>query len=83
MATDDDAVFKHAGSILIKSKKADLITELDERKELSQTRSIVLAKQEGRIKENIKEQEAKINEMIKGGSLGAGSQQPPKTNPPK
>ena len=79
-ASDDDAVFKHAGSILIKSNKNDLIAELEEQKELSSTRSTVLAKQEERIKESIKEQESKINEMIKGASSGAtDSQPPPKT----
>lgn len=79
-ASDDDLVFKHAGSILIKSNKNDLIAELEEQKELSSTRSTVLTKQEERIKESIKEQESKINEMIKGASSGAtDSQPPPKT----
>jgi len=53
-------VYKHAGSILIKSNKPDLIAELDERKELANTRTIVLSKQEERIKQNIKEQETKM-----------------------
>ncbi len=65
-AADTDAVYKHAGPILIKSTKAGLIAELEEKKELSNTRTAVLAKQETRIKESIKEQEAKINEMIRG-----------------
>jgi prefoldin beta subunit len=65
-AADTDAVYKHAGSILIKSTKAGLIAELEEKKELSNTRTAVLAKQETRVKESIKEQEAKINEMIRG-----------------
>ena len=34
-ANDDDMVFKHAGTILIKSNKKDLIEELDEKKELA------------------------------------------------
>lgn len=70
-ATDTDPVYKHAGTILIKSTKAVLISELEEKKELANTRVTVLAKQETRIKESIKEQEAKINEMIRG------SQKPP------
>lgn len=65
-ASDGDAVYKHAGSILIKSTKAALIAELEEKKELSNTRGAVLAKQEARLKESIKEQETKINEMIRG-----------------
>ena len=79
-ASDDDPVYKHAGSILIKSNKKDLIAELEERKELANTRSTVLAKQEERVKQSIKEQESKINEMMKGASSGgATSTQPPKS----
>jgi len=76
-ASDDDTVYKHAGSILIKSTKKDLISELEERKELANTRSTVLAKQETRVKESIKEQELKINEMIKNASSGVPSSQKP------
>jgi len=83
-ASDDNIVYKHAGSILIKSNKKDLIAELEERKELAKTRSTVLAKQETRINESIKEQEAKINEMVKKASSGTTNpQQPPKFEPPK
>ncbi|CAE6484485.1 MAG: prefoldin subunit beta [Candidatus Nitrosotenuis sp.] len=64
---DSETVYKHSGSILIKSTKAALIAELEEKKELANTRSAVLAKQEARLKESIKEQETKINEMIRGG----------------
>ena len=72
---DDDPVYKHAGSILIKSTKTNLIAELEEKKELSNTRAAVLVKQESRLRESIKEQEAKINEMIRG------SQKPPSGAP--
>lgn len=71
---DSDPVYKHAGSILIKSTKAALIAELEERKELANTRVAVLVKQEARLKESIKEQETKINEMIRGGGQKPSSQ---------
>ena len=64
-ASDDETVYKSAGSILIKSIKANLISELEEKKELSNTRLVVLAKQETRIKENLKEAETKIKEMLR------------------
>ena len=64
-ADDNDAVFKHAGTILIKSNKKDLIEELEEKKELAKTKSLLLAKQEERLKTSLKEQEIKIQEMIK------------------
>jgi len=72
---DDDMVFKHAGTILIKSNKKDLIEELDEKKELSNTKASLLTKQEERLKITLKEQETKIQEMIKNQSV-AGTQQP-------
>jgi len=80
---EDDTVYKHAGSILIKSNKTDLTADLEERKELAKTRVTVLLKQEERVKESLKEQEAKINEMMKGAASGSASSPPPKTEPPK
>ena len=68
---DGDAVFKQAGTILIKSKKQELIDELEERIEMNKTRSTVLEKQETRLKETLKEQETKITEMMKSGPANA------------
>ncbi|MGC1928996.1 MAG: prefoldin subunit beta [Candidatus Nitrosopolaris sp.] len=62
----EDPVYKSAGPLLIKSKKEDLLKELGEKKELSNTRVMVLAKQETRVKDNLKEVENKINQMIRG-----------------
>ena len=76
-ANDDDAVFKHAGTILIKSNKKDLIEELEEKKELAKTKASLLAKQEERLKTGLKEQETKIQEMIKKPS-STGTQQNPR-----
>ena len=64
-AADGDQVFKYAGSILIKSDKKSLIDELEEKKELSKTKSTVLSKQEERLKTSLQEQEQKIQEMLK------------------
>ncbi len=73
-ANDGDAVFKYAGTILIKSNKKDLIEELEEKKELVKTKASLLAKQEERLKTGLKEQETKIQEMIKKPS-STGTQQ--------
>jgi prefoldin beta subunit len=80
---EDDIVYKHAGSILIKSNKKDLIADLEERKELAKTRVTVLAKQEERVKESLKEQETKINEMMQGAASGAANSPSPKTDSSK
>ena len=69
-AADDDAVFKSAGPLLIKSTKQNLITELEEKKELSNTRVTVLSKQEARIKENLKEVEDKIKTTLQSQAGG-------------
>jgi prefoldin beta subunit len=82
-AADDTIVYKHAGSILIKSNKKDLISELEEKKELAKTRVTVLSKQEQRIKESLKEQETKINEMIRGESSHSNIQQSSKPDSSK
>ncbi len=76
---DGDAVFKHAGTVLIKSTKQELIDELEERQEMAKTRVTVLGKQETRVKESLKEQESKITEMMKNGSKNS----PPAENNPR
>jgi len=73
--SDDDAVFKFAGTILVKSNKQTLLEDLEEKKELIKTRTTVLAKQEDRLKTSLKEQESKIQEMIKNPSA-MGAKQP-------
>ena len=67
-ASDDEAVFKHAGTIMIKSNKKDLLEELEEQMELAKTKASLLAKQEERLKTTLQEQETKIQEMMKGPS---------------
>jgi len=74
-ASDDELVFKHAGTIMIKSNKKDLIEELEEQIELAKTKASLLVKQEERLKITLKEQETKIQEMMKNPSAN--------TNPPK
>jgi len=78
--TDGDTVFKHAGTVLIKSTKKELISELEEKQEMAKTRVTVLEKQETRVKESLKEQESKITEMMKGGSTNSS---PAEDNPRK
>jgi prefoldin beta subunit len=74
-ASDDELVFKHAGTIMIKSNKKDLIEELEEQAELAKTKASILVKQEERLKTTLKEQETKIQEMVQNTSTN--------TKPPK
>ncbi|HEV2226293.1 MAG TPA: prefoldin subunit beta, partial [Nitrososphaerales archaeon] len=50
-AADSEAVYKFAGNLLVKVKKEDVMKELNEKKELANTRKMVLAKQETRFKD--------------------------------
>ena len=68
---DNLSVYKGAGPLLIKSKKEDVLKELEEKRELSNTRVTVLGKQETRVKDNLKEVETKINTMIRQMQAGA------------
>lgn len=64
--TTSDSIYKAAGPLLIKSEKDVIEKDLTEKKELANTRVMVLGKQELRVKENLKEVENKINQMLKG-----------------
>ncbi|MGH1521269.1 MAG: prefoldin subunit beta [Nitrosopumilus sp.] len=81
--SDTDAVFKHAGTVLIKSTKQELIDELEEKQEMAKTRATVLEKQETRVKETLKEQEAKITELMKSGATANQTSSPAEDNPRK
>jgi prefoldin beta subunit len=72
-ATDQDAVYRSAGNIMVKAKKEDLLKDLEERKELATTRSTVLAKQEQRVRESIKELSSKIEGALKNPASGSSS----------
>ncbi|HZE77477.1 MAG TPA: prefoldin subunit beta [Nitrososphaeraceae archaeon] len=62
----DNTVYKSAGPLLIKANREEVLKELEEKRDLLNTRTMVLGKQETRVKENLKEVENKINQMIRG-----------------
>lgn len=70
-AAEGQAVYKQAGSVLIRTGRDELIADLEESSELAATRSKVLEKQEARVMEAAREQEAKINDMIRGRQPGS------------
>ncbi|MGA2971684.1 MAG: prefoldin subunit beta [Candidatus Bathyarchaeia archaeon] len=65
-STDETPVYKSVGSILVKSNRQTLLTELKERKELLTTRVTVLGKQEERTRERLKEAQEKLQERLQG-----------------
>ncbi len=65
-AADSEAIYKFAGNLLVKVQRDAVVKELVEKKELGNTRKMVLAKQETRFRESLKELQAKIDEAVKG-----------------
>ncbi len=61
---DEAVIYKAIGSLLVKSEKAKVITDLVERKELLTTRSTVLARQEERLQSQTKEVQTKLQEDL-------------------
>ncbi len=62
--TDDAVIYKATGSLLIKSERSKVIADLNERKELLSTRVTVLAKQEERIKAQVKDVQTKLQQDL-------------------
>jgi len=63
--TGESPVYKSVGSILVKADKEALLTELKEKKELLNTRVTVLARQEERTRERIKDLQQKLQEKLR------------------
>jgi prefoldin beta subunit len=62
---DDAVIYKSAGSLLVKAEKAKVTEELVERKELLNTRSKVLSRQEERLRSQAKDVQTKLQEDLK------------------
>jgi prefoldin beta subunit len=62
--TDDAVIYKAAGSLLVKSEKTRVTTDLNERKELLKTRVTVLGKQEERLRGQLKDVQTKLQQDL-------------------
>jgi prefoldin beta subunit len=62
---NDAVIYKAAGSLLIKAEKVKVTEDLNERKETLETRATVLARQEERLRSQVKEAQAKLQEDLK------------------
>jgi prefoldin beta subunit len=69
-AQEGEQIYKYVGSLMVKVSKEEITKELEEKKDLSNTRTLVLNKQQARLKDNIKELQVKIDDMIKGRTQG-------------
>ncbi len=65
-APESDQIYKYAGSLLLKVTREAILKEMEERKEVGNTRNLVLTKQENRFKESVKELQTKIEDALRG-----------------
>ena len=61
---DDAVIYSAVGSLLVKAEKAKVTESLNERKSLLETRSTVIARQEERIRSQVKESQTKLQEDL-------------------
>ncbi len=61
---DDTVIYKAIGSLLVKAEKEKVTADLNERKELLNTRAKVLGKQEERIRTQLKELQTKLQQDL-------------------
>lgn len=69
---DDAVIYKSIGSLMVKTDKTKVVTDLNERKELLNMRASVLGKQEERLRSQMKELQAKLQQDL---SPVSGTQQ--------
>jgi prefoldin beta subunit len=63
--TEAAVIYKSIGSLLVKSKKTKVTTELSERKELLNMRINVLGKQEERLRTQVKDLQEKLQRDLR------------------
>jgi len=63
--TDEAVIYKSIGSLLVKSERTKVTTELNERKDLLNTRIGVLGKQEERLRSQVKELQTKLQQDLR------------------
>jgi prefoldin beta subunit len=62
--TDDAVIYKAMGTILVKTERTKMVTELTERKDLLSTRVTVLGKQEERLRNQLKDIETQLRQDL-------------------
>ncbi len=63
-------IYKSVGTVLVKTKKEDVLKELNEKKETIEVRIRALSRQEEKLKERLKELQEKVKSMLSGVQAG-------------
>jgi prefoldin beta subunit len=74
---EDTPMYKSIGSLLIKTEKTKITTELTERRELLNTRISVLTKQEERLRSQMKDLQTKLQQDLNPASPSPSESTPP------
>lgn len=61
---DDTPIYKGIGTLLVKTEKTKVTADLNERKELLNTRATVLGKQEERLRTQMKDLQTKLQQDL-------------------
>lgn len=61
---DDVVIYKAIGTLLVKAEKAKVMADLNDRKELLNTRATVLGKQEERLRTQMKDLQTKLQQDL-------------------
>jgi prefoldin beta subunit len=61
---DDAVIYKATGTLLMRAEKPKITVELNERKELLNTRATILGKQEERLRVQLKDIQAKLQQDL-------------------
>lgn len=62
--TDDAVIYKSTGSLMIRAERTKITADLNERKELLNTRVAILTKQEERLRGQLKDLQTKLQQDL-------------------
>ncbi len=70
---DDSEIFKTAGNLLIKVKKDEINSELEDKLETLQLREKTVTRQEERVMKKLQEMQSTLQEAMQGAGMGPGT----------
>lgn len=68
---DGAVVYKAVGPVLVQTTKESMVAELNERKELADTRLKVLERQEARARSQLESLQKEVQRLLSGGQSGS------------
>jgi prefoldin beta subunit len=68
--SEDTPIYKSVGTVLVKTKRGDILKELNEKKETIEVRIRALSRQEEKLRERLQELQNKVKSMLSGVQAG-------------